>query len=165
MQSYVRLTLAAAAITMLSACASIVGSPTQVIPIASQPDGATIEITDEKGAKVFSGNTPTNVTLKKSEGYFGGKTYNVAIAKPGYKSTEIKLVASPNGWYIGGNILFGGLIGWLVVDPLTGSMYTLSPETVSSSLETQTAAAKGAIHVVLLGDVPEGLRGEMQRVN
>lgn len=31
-----------------------------------------------------------------------------------------------NGWYIG-NLLFGGIIGLLIVDPATGAMWTLIP--------------------------------------
>ena len=38
-----------------------------------------------------------------------------------------------DGWYIGGNILVGGLIGWFIVDPLTGAMYTL-PKEVNADL-------------------------------
>jgi hypothetical protein len=31
-----------------------------------------------------------------------------------------------DGWYLG-NIVFGGLVGLLVVDPLTGAMWKLDP--------------------------------------
>jgi hypothetical protein len=39
-----------------------------------------------------------------------------------------------NGWYIDNN-LFGGLIGMLIVDPITGAMYKLSPDKLDASLE------------------------------
>ena len=33
--------------------------------------------------------------------------------------------AHVNGWYVG-NIVFGGLLGLLIIDPATGAMYSLS---------------------------------------
>ena len=44
-------------------CATIVGSPTHVMPISSTPSEATVLITDEKGVEIFKGATPTSVTL------------------------------------------------------------------------------------------------------
>lgn len=161
-----RLSLVAAAV-VIAGCATIVGSPTQVVPIASTPDGATIEITDEKGSKIFTGTTPTSVTLNKSDGsYFGGKQYKVRIAKDGFKPTEVTVNSNVNGWYIGGNILFGGLIGWLIVDPLNGGMYTLSPENVAATLEAgKAAAAPGAIRVVLVSELTPSQMEKMVKVN
>jgi len=34
-------------------------------------------------------------------------------------------------WYLAGNIVFGGIAGWLIVDPLTGAMWRLSPKEVN----------------------------------
>jgi hypothetical protein len=157
------------ALSVLTGCATIVGSPTQVLPVSSTPDGAAIVITDETGAEVFKGTTPTTVTLAKSDGsYFGGKSYKVAISKPGYASFEMPVKARASGWYIGGNLVFGGLIGWLIVDPLNGDMYTLSEKEVRATLTSSTAAvsqADAGTEIVLLGDVPEDLRAKMVKVN
>ena len=160
----------AALAASLTGCASIMGSPTQTVPIASTPSEARVVITDEAGTEVFSGTTPTSVTLNKSTGrYFGGKSFVVKISKPGFKTQEIPVQSNVNGWYIGGNILFGGLIGWFIVDPLGGGMYTLSPENVNSALPAGTAhnnsAKDGSISIVLLQDVPVALRDKMVRVN
>ncbi len=155
----------------LSGCASIVGSPIQVVPIASTPSEAEVLVVDEAGVQVFAGKTPTSVSLNKSTGhYWGGKSYTVTIRKDGYKDQTIPITSSANGWYIGGNLLFGGLIGWFVVDPLNGNMYTLSPDAVSSTLEGKptahnNAARDGSISVVLLEDVPAQLRSKLVRVN
>ena len=79
----------------------------------------------------------------------------------------INLDAQANGWYLGGNLLFGGLIGWFIVDPLNGKMYTLSPGTINTSLPAQTASlnSKGGISVVLIDEVPQQLRAQMQLVH
>jgi hypothetical protein len=61
----------------------------------------------------------------------------------------LTVTGSMSGWYFG-NILFGGLIGMLAVDPLTGAMYVL-PETVTQSLDAETpktSQADGSLKVV-----------------
>lgn len=150
-------------------CATIVGSPTHVMPISSTPSEATVLITDEKGVEIFKGATPTSVTLQKSDGsYWGKKSYTVKISKAGYEVQTIPVTASANGWYIGGNIIFGGLIGWFIVDPLNGHMYNLSPENITATLSTKTShnntANDGSIAIMLIEDVPVELRGKMKRI-
>lgn len=165
-----RTVLALALGLALSGCATIVGTPTQTVPIGSTPSEARVLIADEAGVEVFAGLTPTSVTLNKSTGrYWGGKRFEVTISKEGYKTQVIPIESRPNGWYIAGNILFGGLIGWFVVDPLNGDMYTLSPEAISASMVEGSSAhnnraTDGSISIVLLQDVPEELRSAMVRV-
>ncbi|MBB3142222.1 hypothetical protein [Halomonas organivorans] len=158
--------VAAASVMTLSGCASIVGDKEQAITINSTPSQADVVITDERSMDVFEGQTPTTVTLRKSDGsYFGGKDYSVTISKDGYQSRTVAISSSPNGWYIGGNLVFGGLIGWLIVDPLTGSMYSLSPNEINTSLGESVATAEDgsqALNIVLVQDVPQELRGDMQ---
>src|SRR5688500_1581699 len=97
--------LIAAVSFALSGCATIMGTPTQTIPIASTPSEAKVAIVDEAGVEVFVGTTPTTVTLNKSTGrYWGKKNFNVTISKPGFKAQVIPVTASANGWYIG-NVL------------------------------------------------------------
>jgi hypothetical protein len=156
--------------SILSGCASIVGDKTQLVPISSTPSDASILIVDEKGEEVFTGKTPTSVTLQKSDGsYWGGKNFTVKISKDGYKTQTISITSNPNGWYIGGNLIFGGLIGWFIVDPLNGGMYTLSPDDIATNLGEQSAhnntATDGSISIVLIQDVPLSLVNKMKRIN
>ena len=67
------------------------------------------------------------VTLKKGRGYFKPENYTVRFTKEGFQPRELKCEGEVNGWYFG-NIIFGGLIGLLAVDPATGAMYTLKPD-------------------------------------
>lgn len=159
----------ASAVLALTGCATIVGSPTQLVPIQSTPSEAAISIVDETGTEIFKGMTPTSVTLQKSNGsYWGKKSFTVKISKEGFQEQSIPVTASANGWYIAGNFIFGGLIGWFIVDPLNGHMYSLSPEAVSATLNAKSAhnnrATDGSISIVLLQDVPQDLRGQMQRI-
>lgn len=155
---------------LLSGCATIVGDRTQLIPISSMPSDAKVVIIDETGSKIFKGETPTTVTLPKSDGsYWGKKNFTVTISKDGYKTQTVPVEASANGWYIAGNFFFGGLIGWFIVDPLNGAMYTLSPQDISASLSDDLAHnntdKEGSISIVLLQDVPAHLLEKIERIN
>lgn len=164
-----------AAFVLVTGCATIVGDKTQLMAISSSPDRANIKITDEHGMDIFEGMTPTTVTLQKGDGtYFGGKTYTVTISKDGFSSTVVTINHNANGWYIFGNIIFGGLIGWFIVDPLTGAMYTLNPQSVNASLSANPTADQktgsvnyqnGELHVALLQDVPAAMRGQLVPVS
>lgn len=164
----------------LTGCATIVGSDSQSMSIDSTPDKATIKIVDEAGQQTFEGTTPATVSLAKSSGhYFGGKTYTITVSKDGFASEVFVINHHANGWYIFGNILLGGVIGYVVVDPFHGGMYTLSPDSVHAALAAATpapaaatAAQKtgynykdGALYVTLLQDVPAALRGRLVRVD
>jgi len=161
-----KMTAAIASVSLMTGCATIVGDKEQSITINSSPSNANVLITDERSMEVHSGSTPTTVQLRKSDGsYFGGKTYTVEISKDGYESRTMMINASPNGWYIGGNIIFGGLIGWLIVDPFTGAMYNLTPDTLNASLGENvatTAEGESEITLVLIEDVPTHMLDEMQ---
>ena len=162
---------------IVSSCATIVGDKTQLIGVASSPDEAAIRITDEKGETVFKGETPAQVTLKKSDGsYFGGKSYVVTISKEHYRPVDVKIESGVNGWYVAGNIVFGGIIGWLIVDPFNGAMYNLSPEHISETLSEESEESsgepaskilenRGSISIVLIQNVPTHLRSKMKRIH
>ena len=117
----------------LSGCSSIISKSEYSVAINSQPQKATFTIENKAGQKVHSGVTPASVTLKSSSGYFSGETYTITFQKKGYSDKTFTMTSTLDGWYIG-NIVFGGLIGWLVIDPATGAMYNL-PKRVDVSLD------------------------------
>lgn len=122
---------------LLTGCATILGNSTQPVTINSEPPGSTVLITDESGNAIFKGMTPTTVTLEKSTGhYFGAKKYKVQFSQTGYSDKEMTLSESPDGWYFC-NILLGGIIGMLLVDPWNGGMWSLGPNYVNPVLEKQ----------------------------
>lgn len=158
-------TILACALTALasSGCATIVARSSQEITITSVPEGAAVKINNKSGAAVHSGNTPLTVTLKKGRGYFKAERYTVHIAKDGYHTRDITVEGEVNGWYFG-NILFGGLIGLLAVDPATGAMYTLRPKEVETTLDALKVSRNGGeqtLTVMLVEDVPKELVGQL----
>jgi hypothetical protein len=61
-----------------------------------------------------------------------------------------------NGWYIGGNLVFGGLVGWLIVDPLTGAMWTIDNNDINITMQPlmrSSLTQQIGVNVVLLQDV------------
>ena len=80
-------------------------------------NGAKVRIYDGQKQVVYSAETPCTADLKRGGRWFEGRKYNVVIEKAGYDTTEVKLDPKVGGWYIGGNLFFGGLIGYLAVDP------------------------------------------------
>ena len=152
---------ASAVVFALSGCASIFNGQTQVVTIRSAPDGAGATVTNRAGEKIHTGNTPVTLTLKRGAGYFKSETYTVLLTKEGFADKEPTIVGSVSGWYIG-NLLFGGLIGMLAVDPVTGGMYTF-PDSINATLEPQTAktsSAGPALTIVFTDSLtPEQMKG------
>jgi len=156
---FVALTLA-----LVAGCASIVSKSAYPVTISSKPPGANITIVNRSRETVFNGKTPTTVTLKAGAGYFKGENYTVTFEKEGYATHTAQIERGLDGWYIAGNLLFGGLIGWLIVDPATGAMWTL--KNLHADLTSKTSSLqKEGLHIVTLDDVPEHFRSKMVKLN
>ena len=141
----------------LTGCATIVAKSSQTITISSVPDAASVRIANAAGSGVHTGTTPLTVTLRKGRGYFKPEHYRVQITKDGFQPREIAVDGRVNGWYIG-NIIFGGLIGMLAVDPSTGAMYTLQPKNVDATLDALKVWRNGSqrtLTVVLVEQLPK----------
>lgn len=156
-----RLLAASAVVLALSGCASIFNGKTQAVVINSVPDGAAISVSNRAGEKVHTGTTPVTLTLNRGAGYFKSETYVVTLNKEGFAPKELTLTATVSGWYIG-NILFGGLIGMLAVDPATGAMYTF-PDTVSSTLESAATKTSGADRALTIVSTESLTAAQMQQ--
>jgi len=151
----------------LVGCATVMGqSAAETLNVRSMPDQASVIITDESGTKVFEGKTPTTLPLEKKKGYFSGKKYSVSIKKDGYEERTVTVDTKANGWYIAGNLVFGGLIGWLIVDPATGAMWTLNANEIDVALEApmRGTSIRSDARVVLLDDIPLSLHGKMVEI-
>lgn len=145
-----------------SSCASIVSKSSYPIAINSNPSEANITITDKRGVQVFQGNTPANIKLNAGNGFFSKARYSVKFEKEGYESKTVPVYFKLDGWYFG-NILFGGLIGILIVDPATGAMYKLDTEflneTLAKSAISMTDQRKLNVHDV--NSIPESWKANL----
>jgi len=128
---------------IFTGCASILDGGNKSVHLNSNPAGAKVTISNDDGKVVFVQTTPAIVNLARSSGYFRGEDYRLIFEAPGYSPYETRITSQIDGWYFG-NVLFGGLIGMLIVDPLTGDMYTLSPREINCSLAPATIPAAPA---------------------
>jgi hypothetical protein len=148
-------------------CASIVHGGNRSISIDSKPSGAKASIVKTGGATVTVQTTPCTVSLDPKRGYFKGQNYTLKLELPGYKTTEVQLRPTLSGWYFG-NILFGGLIGMVAVDPVTGSMWNIEPADIQQSLSSAQATLiknKTGFVVVLVSDLTPGERAHMAKID
>jgi len=131
---YMKLLVKATAIVTVitfTGCASILSKTDWPISVQSNPTGAKCIIANEAGEDLYSGKTPITLYLSGSQGYFECAKYTIYCWKEGYFPAKVDLSSSLNGWYWG-NILIGGLVGMLMVDPVTGAMWKLKdPQVVN----------------------------------
>ena len=130
-------------VLFLTGCATIVGKDVFPVTINSNPDGANIVIVDESGKKMFSGTTPTTISLAAGQSYFHAKTYSITFSKPGYTEQYATVKATLSGWYFG-NILFGGRTTpskIKVIAPAAGLKTHLTIPAVIVSLNLDNAAS------------------------
>ena len=145
---------------LFTGCASIISKSDYSVIINSQPNKAKFSIIDNEGMIIFSGRTPSTIILSAGSGFWKGAKYTVKFEKDGYVSEEIKIKRGIDGWYIIGNFGFGGLIGWLIVDPATGAMWTLE-KNVYGNLTPKTSSLDGStsdLKLLSLHDIPNSLR-------
>lgn len=154
-------------IACCGSCATIVGSSHYEVSIRSTPDNATVSIINKKGREVFRGVTPATVTLRSSAGYFSCATYEVHVSLNGYAEKIYPISARLNGWYFG-NILLGGALGMLVIDPLTGAMWRIpwKEQAFDVSLNPATALQPTgrALQILSYADVPVAQRDQLIRI-
>lgn len=114
----------------LGGCASIMRDSSQAIPVKSNVEKVDIQIADKSGDIIFDGQAPTIVTLKVAEedGYFNPARYTITASKDGYQTTLKSIDWHVSKWYSIGNLAFGGVIGYLLIDPFTGKMFYLDEE-------------------------------------
>lgn len=124
----------------LTACASIMHGTSQDIGISSSPTNASVTIDNQTKAQ-----TPFVAKLSRKDNHL------IRIAADGFAPADLTLTRSTSGW-VWGNIVFGGVIG-LAVDAMTGGLYNLTPNQLTSTLARQSATidrSKDGIYVLLV---------------
>jgi len=154
-----------ALLVFLTGCASIISKSMYPVTINSYPDGANIVIKDEYGRQIYKGKTPVTLTLSAGKAYFHAKSYTVTFSKPGYEEQTAVIKATLDGWYIG-NIIFGGLIGMLIVDPLTGAMWSLPKELTVTLVKKDLSLNKKErlLKIVAIDQIPDNLKNKLVRI-
>jgi hypothetical protein len=138
----------------LAGCATIMKGSDQKISFSSDPSSAKVTIFDSAGTVVADGKTPLSLPLKKGAGFFQAAKYRVVFEHPGMEKKEVWLSGSlEGGWYVLGNFLVGGLIGWLIIDPLSGAMWNLQPDPVNVRLDPKLSSLGAGLTIALAQDL------------
>lgn len=120
--------LLAVSVLVVTGCATIVSTKTQLVSFQSAPSGATVLI---DGRPI--GQTPLSIQLERKT------NQALVIRKEGYKEFSTTLSTTLNGWFFG-NIVLGGLLG-STTDAATGAMHEYAPNQFLVSLEPDGANA------------------------
>ncbi|WP_276482153.1 hypothetical protein [Paraflavitalea pollutisoli] len=159
MKSIYKIVWLAAIVASSSGCASIVSKSNWPVTIHSDPSGANINIINRKGVEVYSGRTPATMKLKSGSGFFAKESYTVSFKMDGFQDKKVTLECKLNGWYIG-NVVFGGLLGFLIIDPATGAMYKLENDFVEARMDrtdnatTMAPAGEHSLKILSKDDLP-----------
>jgi hypothetical protein len=151
--------------TLFSSCATIFGHSSYPVSVNSNPTGATVSVTDKKGKEVYKGASPATITLKSGAGFFSKAEYQVKISSTGYAEQIIPVNYKLNGWYFG-NILIGGFLGMLIIDPATGAMWKLDTPPINVTLSKSTASTETpTLKIVDLASLPQNMKDKLVRIN
>lgn len=160
--------LAVAATTLLAGCATILSKVDYPVNLVSEAEGTKVSVVDEMGVTVFTGTTPAQVTLPAGKSYFNALEYSFIFQKEGQAAQTVKIKGELDPWYFG-NILFGGIPGLLIVDPLTGAMFKL-PETITPTgvpakkAETDDKSAN-SVYIMTTDQLSAVERASLQPIN
>jgi hypothetical protein len=143
-------------------CASIFGSSRFPVSISSTPYGANYIVTNRKGDTVFHGKTPATIVLKSYGGYFQKQSYLLKFNEEGFAEKTYPVEFRINGFYFA-NILIGGALGMLIIDPLTGCMWTLpaSLRDINATLEPLKAVNTPSLKIINLNDLDPELKKQL----
>lgn len=150
-------------VSIFTSCATILSDSDYVVQVSSNPSDANFKITNSSGTVIQTGKTPASVSLSAKKGFFSGAKYNISFDKPGFASQNVQVSADIDGWYIG-NLLFGGFIGFLIIDPMTGAMWKLDPvanASLSKSISQNKEADQKQLHILTLDQIPQNLKGKL----
>ncbi len=123
--------LAVGLLLIQSGCATVVSGKTQDVTIRSNPTGAKVLIDG-----VMDGQTPMIANLSRKQ------RHSIDILHGSQKVTRAT-TRGFNWWYLG-NIILGGLIG-LIVDPCTGAMHNVKPDTIYVDFNAADPAAESVV--------------------
>ena len=158
MKTLVRIAVLCALMASVSSCATLFTSTKYRVAFNTTPAGAGIKIENRAGHIVFEGQTPTTVKLKSSAGYMKKEEYTITFTKEGYAQKVVQISSELDGWYIG-NILIGGWLGMLIIDPLSGAMYKIAEEDQVIN-ETLHPTTEVALQVYDINNLPDNVSKE-----
>jgi hypothetical protein len=93
-----------------------------------------------------------------------GEDYTITFKKEGCTPHTAEIERGVDGWYLFGNFFIGWLVGWVVIDPATGAMWTLK-DLEANLVHKSSTSQNQVIHIVTLDEVPEHIRSKLLNLN
>ena len=146
-------------VLLLTSCATLFTRASYPFTINSEPNGAKLIIINSQEQIVFTGTTPAQTRLRSSKGYMKNESYQLIFQKEGFEEKIITIQARLDGWYIG-NIMLGGLIGMLIVDPLSGAMYRFKRNERKMTQTLVPQQTDVALNIYDINHLPQGTSKE-----
>lgn len=141
---------------LVSACSSM-DSSVAYMRMAPK-DRPQLTVTDEKNQLIFQGASPADVQLNMLTANGKDKSYNLEVAIKGVITHNIPLKHNQEGWFIAGNLVSKGPVGWLVVNPRNGALYLRSPTDKASE---PTKADENSLSIVMIDDLPPSMANQL----
>lgn len=153
---------------VLSGCASLFSKSDYPVSIRSEPSQMTVAIRRSDGEIVHSATTPTTVTLSAKKGYFQGESYMIELMRDGVVVGRTKLNSRIDGWYFVNLVQVTptrALLGLLIIDPLTGNMWSLKKEAVvTEQSPVGVEEDEPTLRIATLQSLPEKDRSHLVKI-
>lgn len=144
----------------MSGCASILSKSEYPVSFFSSQKLTSFCVKNSAGKVIHKGKTPQTISLKASSGFFESEKYTVIYLHNGTRQ-KILIPDTLDPWYVSnlailcslpvfflfdfwltGSLLFNCLIGCLLIDPISGSMWHLPEFVHLTSLNKQHEKTK-----------------------
>jgi hypothetical protein len=80
----------------------------------------------------------------------------------GYEEKTVPIHSTLNGWYFG-NILIGGVIGLLIIDPATGAMWKIKNDFVDEKLSPKHGNTT-SLEILDIKNIPGEWKDHLTRI-
>ncbi len=167
MKKYMYIVTATVLITCMYSCATIFSSSKYPVQFKSTPNKVLVEIIDRDGVMVYQGETPAVVQLKANKGFMKKAIYNIKFSKNGFTSKSYSISATLDQWYWA-NLVLGGVIGMLIVDPASGAMFQINTPFIDAVLSSESNSNNiedNTIQVYDINNIPEHWKEHLSKIN
>ena len=168
MRKVLLIVLAMACTIVLNGCATIFSTSEYPVTIRSLPTQLTVEVSRSDGHVVHKATTPVTITLTtkkdKKKKHFEGEDYTIKLMRDGTVVGQTELKSRLDKWFLA-NLVHGGFIGMLIVDPYTGAMWTLNEDVLVTENLSTSGKEESSLRIATLDEVPEENRASLVKVD
>lgn len=109
---------------------------------------------------------PAKISLKnQSSSGWVVTNYTIRISLPKYYASNITLKKTSDGWHVSNYLGLGKVIGWIIINPANGGVYTLSPDQLPTPPSRKRAVqVANHISILTIDSVPKSLQSKMTLV-